>query len=57
MTMDDWRRQLLVLEQEEREARAVVRAGNADPHQSEQAYNALRQAEAALDEHYTIRPR
>lgn len=55
MTMDDWRRRLMDLERAVREARAALKPGM-DPLPSERAYEALRQAEAALEEHYRIRP-
>jgi hypothetical protein len=55
MTMDAWRRRLLKLELAVREARVKLKPG-LDPLPAEQAYNALREAEAELERHYRLRP-
>jgi hypothetical protein len=55
MTMDDWRRRLMLLQRAEREARAKL-TPQLGPLESEQAYQALKQAEMELAEHYARRP-
>ena len=55
MTIDEWRRQLLRLMQIEQAARADVNR-RPDPAAAELAYSRLRDAERALQQHYTIRP-
>jgi hypothetical protein len=55
MTIDDWRRELLRLMQNETNARFEVNQQR-DPVAAERAYGALREAQRALTEHYAIRP-
>lgn len=54
MTPDEWNHQLLELQRAVREAHAAVRAGM-DPLPAERAYQALRAAERAVDDHYSVR--
>lgn len=55
MTIDEWRRELLVLSQAVSAARAAFR-DNMLPLEGERAYAALVAAETALEEHYLVRP-
>lgn len=55
MMMDEWRRTLLRLQQEERAAREALAPG-LDPLDAERAYEALQAAQRALEDHYAIRP-
>lgn len=55
MTMNDWRRRLLRLQQAERQARAALVPGM-DPLSAERAYEALREIQREIEAHYRIRP-